>query len=65
MVQWAWDGWVSLGFHFDFKHRRRTHSYGPYIDLHLGCLILSLGNNPVFAGDIELRNSVAIARERG
>jgi hypothetical protein len=66
MVQWAWDGWFSLGIHMDFRHRRRAEfSYGPYVDLHLGVLILSLGWRPVYAGELDLHTSVAINRELG
>ena len=67
MIQWAIDGWLSFGVHIDFRHRNPSgqHSYGPYIDFHLGVLILSLGWRPVYAGDIDLRNSTAIARELG
>jgi hypothetical protein len=35
------------------------------VDFHLGFVIVSLGWNPVYAGEIELRNSVAINRELG
>jgi hypothetical protein len=67
MVQGAWDGWFSLGIHIDFRHRRRGDglAYGPYGDLHLGWVIVSLGLNPVYAGEIELKTSVAIGRELG
>ncbi len=62
------DGWIDFGgVHVDFRHRRGPagKTYGPYIDLHLGVLILSLGWHPVYAGDLDLRTSVAIARELG
>lgn len=67
MVQGAWDGWLSFGFHIDFRHRRRGDgsSYGPYVDLHLGVVIISLGWQPVYAGEIDLKTSVALARELG
>jgi hypothetical protein len=66
MLQWAFDGWLSFGVHFDFRHRRRSgFSYGPYIDFHLGVLIVSLGWQPVYAGEIDLKTSVAIQRELG
>lgn len=67
MVQWALDGWLSFGVHLDFRHRRRGDglTYGPYIDLHLGVVILSLGLRPIYAGEIDLRNSVAINMELG
>ena len=67
MVQWAYDGWISFGIHIDFRRRKRGDgfTYGPYVDIHFLFWILSLGNNPVYAGEIELVTSVAIARERG
>jgi hypothetical protein len=67
MTQWQLDWWFSLGLHIDFRHRRRGDglTYGPYVDFHLGFVIVSLGWNPVYAGEVELRNSVAINRELG
>jgi len=58
MVQWSLDGWVSLGVHVDFRTRRNStcgEKYGPYVDLHLGCFIVSLGRNPVRSGEIDLK----------
>ena len=49
VLQWAWDGWVSLGGHVDFNRRTNstTHEpYGPYVDLHFACFIFSFGRNP-------------------
>jgi hypothetical protein len=67
MLQWELDGWLSLGIHLDFRHRHRGDglAYGPYVDFHLGFVIVSLGLNPVYAGEIDLRTSVAINRELG
>lgn len=67
MVQWALDGWLSLGVHIDFRHRKRGDGliYGPYVDLHFGVVILSLGLHPIYAGEIDLKTSVAIERELG
>ncbi|MDP9145913.1 MAG: hypothetical protein M3N43_14690 [Actinomycetota bacterium] len=60
-VQWVLDGWFSLGVHVDLK--RRTHlvvgTYGPYIDVHLGVVIVSVGNNPAYSGDLERALSVS------
>jgi hypothetical protein len=54
MVQVVLDGWLSLGVHLDFKHRcADLGTYGPYIDLHLGVVILSLGWRPYLSGDLE------------
>lgn len=66
MLQGACAGWLSFGLHLDFRRRQRGDglSYGPYLDLHLGCLILSLGWRPVYAGEIELHTSTAIWRNR-
>ena len=61
MAQACFDGWVSLGIHIDLR-RRATAScrrYGPYIDLHLGCLIVSLGRNPAYSGEIDAAASVS------
>ncbi len=56
MLQFCLDGWFSLGFHVDPRFRRTGKTgerYGPYVDLHLGCFIVSLGVNPVLSGDLE------------
>lgn len=60
-LQWCWDWWFSLGIHVDLRHRHRSDGlvYGPYVDLHLGFAVLSLGNNPIYAGDIEASCSVS------
>jgi hypothetical protein len=62
MVQWLWpfDGWLSFGIHIDLKPRRRPDNgerYGPYMDVHAGIVILSLGYNPYHGVDYE-RGSV-------
>ena len=63
MVQYALDGTISLGLHID-PIRRPTGGghYGPYVDLHLGPLVVSLGNHPARAGDIRWLTSVGIMR---
>ncbi len=55
MIQWCADWWLSFGVHIDFRRRRRADGieYGPYLDLHLGWLILSLGRNVVYSGDLQ------------
>lgn len=61
MVQWCWDGWLSFGVHVDWTTRVRSSDgmrYGPYVDVHLGCVIVSVGRNPVYSGEIESRVSV-------
>jgi len=62
MVQWTFDWWVSFGIHLDLKHRVRAdkQSYGPYIDIHLFCFILSLGYHPYISGEIE--KSISVSR---
>lgn len=62
------DGWIDLGgIHLELRHRHRGDglTYGPYVDLHLGLVVVSLGLNPIYAGEIDLKTSVAIARELG
>lgn len=51
--QWALDGTLSLGVHLD-PCRRTADSgpYGPYLDLHLGVAVLSLGYHPARANGI-------------
>jgi hypothetical protein len=71
MLTWAWDGWLSLGIHVDFRHRRRQgdnyrYSFGPYVDLHLGFVVLSLGRRPYYAFRYEeLQSHTALPREQG
>lgn len=62
MVQACFDGWLSLGIHVDPRRRRTAEGerYAPYVDLHLGCFIVSLGVNPVRSGEIEA--SVGVSR---
>ena len=50
MLQWSFNWWVSLGVHVDF---RRRASFGPYIDLHFGPAILSLGRHPAYTDEVE------------
>lgn len=58
MIQWQIHGWASLGAHVDLKRRRVAHGehqgkvYGPYVDLHLLFLILSLGFRPYLTGEL-------------
>lgn len=60
-LQWCWQelwgrrlafaGWISLGVHVDFKKRvAKGVVYGPYMDLHLGVIVLSVGVNPSYSG---------------
>lgn len=60
-VQWRLDGCLSLGIHLE--PRRRPHdvvgSYGPYLDLHLLVITLSIGNQPAYSGDLERALSIS------
>ena len=61
MVQWACEGWVSLGLHIDWRRRLHVPSgetYGPYLDLHVGCCIVSVGHNPSRSSAFELKAGV-------
>ena len=50
MVQYAFDWTCSLGIHIDPLHRQGDAGpYGPYIDLHLGPLVVSFGYHPARA----------------
>lgn len=51
--QWSLDGTLSLGLHVDLCRRQGdTGPYGPYLDLHLGPAVLSLGRHPARANGI-------------
>lgn len=62
-VQWCLDGWISLGVHIDFRSRITSGPeptrYGPYLDLHLVCAIISLGVQPIYSGDLDAVSSVS------
>ena len=62
MVQWTFDWWLSVGAHLDVKcrHRDDGQSYGPYLDLHFICFILSIGYHPHLSGELE--KSVSVSR---
>jgi len=60
MFQWQWTGWISFGIHIDLRTRInaiRNEKYGPYVDFHFGCFILSIGRNPVRSGEIDLTSN--------
>lgn len=51
--QWSLDGTLSLGLHVDPLRRRSDDGpYGPYLDLHLGPAVLSLGYHPARANGL-------------
>lgn len=60
-VQWVIGPWVSLGVHLDLSHHvdGRGRHFGPYIDLHLVCVTVSLGYNPIYSGDLERALSIS------
>ena len=61
-IQWSFDGWVSFGVHLDFRVRYNesvSRFYGPYVDIHFLWFILSLGVNPIYAGELDLKTSVS------
>lgn len=63
MIQACFDGWFSLGIHLDLRRRRNAEQqidFGPYVDLHLGCVIISLGYNPAVSG--RLHSSINCGR---
>lgn len=62
LVQWCFDWWFSLGIHIDLKRRIANHTdiaFGPYVDFHLGFVIVSLGYNPVLSGTLATKTSVS------
>jgi len=61
MVQWVLDYWISLGVHVDLRTRAHNSGerYGPYVDLYLGVVVLSIGRNPHLSGDLERALSVS------
>lgn len=59
-VQWRLDGCVSFGIHLDpIARLSELGPYGPYLDLHLLVLTVSVGRNPAFAGDLERALSIS------
>jgi len=51
-------GW-SLGLHLE-PHTHRTNAgvaYGPYLDVHVGSRVYSVGRNPIYAGEVALLSS--------
>lgn len=53
MVQWSLDGTLSLGVHIDPLRRQSADGqYGPYADLHVGPLVISIGYHPARASGL-------------
>lgn len=68
LLQWSLDGTLSFGIHLDPCCRiSDTGRYGPYIDLHFGPAVLSLGYRPARAsGLVTLLGQGGVMRpERG
>jgi hypothetical protein len=60
-VQWVIGPWLSLGVHLDLSQHvdSRGRSFGPYLDLHLLVVVVSLGRNPIYSGDLERALSIS------
>ena len=64
MFQFCLGGWISFGIHIDWTRRyvygkkTRENAYGPYIDIHFLCCILSLGYYPVRSTTYPIYGSV-------
>lgn len=58
---------LSVGLHVEPRTRQAQDGplYGPYVDLHLGKLIVSFGRNPIYAGALDLLRSYARGGIRG
>lgn len=53
MVQYSLDWTVSLGVHLDPLFRLSdTGPYGPYLDVHLGPAVVSVGRHPARANSL-------------
>jgi hypothetical protein len=53
------NGGFSLGVHFDWARRtaRDGTRFGPYLDLHLVQWVVSVGVQPIYAGEAHLATS--------
>lgn len=68
MVQFVLDRTFSLGVHLDPCTRRFGNdglTYGPYADLHLGPLSVSLGRHPARAWNLSLMRPEVMNRGAG
>lgn len=66
-LQWGLDRLLSIGLHIEPRSRRTNAGtrYGPYLDLHLPGLVLSVGINPILAGELDLIRSYSRGGIRG
>jgi len=65
-AQWGRER-LELGVHVE-PRRRVTNTgvrYGPYLDLHLPGVTVSVGVNPIYAGELQLRSSLSRGGVRG
>lgn len=53
----------AFGFHVEPRTQRTAEgvTFGPYADLHLPFVVLSVGRNPIHAGDLDRALSYAKA----
>jgi hypothetical protein len=60
-LQWGRDRLLEFGLHVETRQRLTNTGvrFGPYIDLHLPFVTVSLGRNPIHAGELELLRSTA------
>ena len=64
LLQWSFDGTLSLGVHIDpIRRVSNVGPYGPYVDFHVGPFALSLGYHPGRAnGLVELQGQGGLMR---
>lgn len=60
-IQWGWGRLLELGVHVEPRRCRNNAglSFGPYIDLHLPGVTVSIGNRPIYAGELDLLRSTS------
>lgn len=59
MIQWTFNGTLSLGVHIDPLTRvSDSGPFGPYIDIHLGPVVVSLGNHPARASGLVVEKGI-------
>jgi hypothetical protein len=63
MVQYALDWTFSLGIHIDpLRRTADVGPYGPYVDFHLGFVVVSVGYRPARANPFWLWSQGGIMR---
>lgn len=57
--QWDVSRLFALGVHLEPRVRRTNDGtrFGPYLDVHLPCVVASVGRNPIYAGEVDLLRS--------